>query len=102
MVDNYGGFQNKKMPCGLHPCALSLSKELEEEICRWIRLKSEKGEDVTRFSVRKKAKKLFGSEEFQATKGWLRRFVDRHPGIKDYFVHERSKGAAENIMESGT
>lgn len=37
--------------------------------------------------IRKKAKKISENKYFHATEGWLRKFLKRHPEMKEYLMN---------------
>ena len=88
-----GSYRNKNMIYGIHPNAISLPKELELELCRWVMRRTHQGRPVSRLGVRKRARKLLGSKYFQATEGWLRKFISRHPEMKDYLLKKSTPSA---------
>ena len=86
-----GSYNNKNMLYKVHPSSIALSKKQEFILCEWIEEKFRMNKPVTRLIVRKKAKKILGNKYFQATEGWIKRFLFRHPEMKDYLISYSEK-----------
>ena len=70
--------------------------EMEEQLILWLEGELEKGQPVSRKTIRNKAKVLSNSREFKASKGWIEKFFRRHPEIYElYFLqlqpHQQQK-----------